>query len=225
MSPVPRHLAVIMDGNGRWAASRGHPRLAGHRAGAQTLERVLDWCGEVGVEILTAYAFSTENWRRPKREVAGLMSLLGRFLREKRDSLLRAHVRFRAIGRLEDLSRPLRRHIAELEAATAGFRRQLVVAISYGGRAEIVAAARKFAHLEQQTEETFASCLYAPDLPDPDLVVRTSGEFRLSNFLLWQCAYSEIYVTDVLWPDFDRAAFDRALAAYAQRNRRMGGLG
>ena len=224
MNPVPRHLAIIMDGNGRWAVSRGRPRLAGHRAGARTLERVLDWCADAGVEILTVFAFSTENWKRSRAEVAGLMKLLGQFLREKGTKLMRDRIRFRVIGRREDLSPSLRRRIEALETETAGFRRQLVVALSYGGRAEIVAAARKFALLDEQTEETFASCLYAPDLPDPDLVVRTSGEFRLSNFLLWQCAYSEFYVTDVLWPDFDRVTFDRALASYARRDRRMGGV-
>ena len=224
MNAIPRHLAIIMDGNGRWAAGRGRPRLAGHRAGAQTLERVLDWCGDAGIEILTVFAFSTENWKRPKCEVSGLMRLLGAFLRDKREKLLRDKVRFRAIGRREDLSPSLRRQIAALEDATCAFRRQLVVALSYGGRAEIVSAARKFAALDVQTEESFASCLYAPDLPDPDLVIRTSGEFRLSNFLLWQCAYSEFYVTDVLWPDFDRVEFDRAIAAYVRRDRRMGGV-
>ena len=225
MNGVPRHLAVIMDGNGRWALARGKPRLAGHRAGAETLERVLAWCGEVGVEILTVYAFSTENWRRPKDEVEGLMRLLGLFLRNRRAKLLEDRVRFRVIGRRDDLAPALRRRIAALEAETASFTRQLVVALSYGGRAEIVDAARRFAALpaEERTDAAFARCLYAPDLPDPDLIVRTSGEFRLSNFLLWQCAYSELFVTDVLWPAFDRAAFDRALASYARRDRRMGG--
>jgi len=220
---VPRHVAVIMDGNGRWAIARGKMRLAGHRAGAQTLARVLDWCGELGIEILTVYAFSTENWRRPPDEVQGLMRLLGRFLTGHREKLLRDRVRFRVIGRREDLSPSLRRRIAALEAETAGFTRQLVVALSYGGRAEIVDAARRFAEMPEKTEATFARCLYAPDLPDPDLVIRTSGEFRLSNFLLWECAYSEFYVTDVLWPDFDRTELERALAAYARRDRRMGG--
>ena len=212
MNGVPRHLAVIMDGNGRWALARGKPRLAGHRAGAETLERVLAWCGEVGVEILTVYAFSTENWRRPKDEVEGLMRLLGLFLRNRRAKLLEDRVRFRVIGRRDDLAPALRRSIAALEAETAAFTRQLVVA-------------RRFAALpaEERTDAAFARCLYAPDLPAPDLIVRTSGEFRLSNFLLWQCAYSELFVTDVLWPDFDRAAFDRALASYARRDRRMGG--
>ncbi len=223
MNGVPRHVAVIMDGNGRWALARGKERLAGHRAGAKTLERVLEWCGEVGVEVLTVYAFSTENWRRPEAEVSGLMRLLALFIRSKRDKLMKDQVRFRVIGRRSDLSPTLCRKIAELETETAHFKRQLVVALSYGGRTEIVEAARRFAEGEDRSEAAFARCLYAPDLPDPDLIVRTSGEFRLSNFLLWQCAYSEFYVTDVLWPDFDRTEFDRALAAYALRDRRMGG--
>lgn len=231
MKAVPRHIAFIMDGNGRWAKARGQERLFGHRAGAKTLERVLDWCGEAGVEIVTVYAFSTENWKRPAVEVAGLMKLLALFLREKRSKLLTDRIRFRVIGRRADLSPALQRSIAKLEAETASFTRQLVVAISYGGRAEIVAAARQLAQdvasgvLEMSAidERAFANRLYAPDLPDPDLIVRTSGEFRLSNFLLWQCAYAELYVTDVLWPDLDRVVFDRALDSYAHRERRMGG--
>lgn len=231
MNAPPRHVAFIMDGNGRWAKARGQARIFGHRAGAKTLEQVLDWCGEVGVEIVTVYAFSTENWKRPADEVAGLMKLLGVFLREKRAKLLADKIRFRVIGRRMDLSPALRRAIEKLEAETAGFTRQLVVALSYGGRAEIVDAARQLAQdvaagtlpVTALDEQTFASRLYAPDLPDPDLIVRTSGEFRLSNFLLWQCAYAELYVTDTLWPDLDRVAFDRALASYAHRERRMGG--
>ena len=225
MNGIPRHIAIIMDGNGRWAIARGQPRLMGHRAGAKTLEDVLGWCAEVGVEILTVYAFSTENWKRPEDEVGGLMKLLALFIREKRARLLKDQIRFRVIGRRTDLSEDLQQKIAALEAETAAFPRQLVVALSYGGRAEIVDAARRFAALppEQQTEAGFASCLYAPDLPDPDLIIRTSGELRLSNFLLWECAYSEFYITDTLWPDFDRAAFDQALASYAGRDRRKGG--
>ncbi len=223
MNAVPRHLAVIMDGNGRWAIARGRNRLAGHREGAKTLERVLDWCGEVGVEILTVYAFSTENWKRPKAEVNGLMRLFATFMRSRRDKLIADQVRFRVIGRRADLSPALQQRIAALEAETAHFRRQLVVAVSYGGRAEIVDAAKRFAEESVKDEATFARCLYAPDLPDPDLIVRTSGEFRLSNFLLWQCAYSEIFITAVSWPDFDRMEFDRALASYSRRDRRMGG--
>ena len=225
MNGVPRHVAIIMDGNGRWAISRGQPRLAGHRAGAKTLEDVLGWCREAGVEILTVYAFSTENWKRPAEEVNGLMKLLGLFLRNKRAKLIRDKVRFRVIGRRSDLPEKLQKKIAALEAETAAFPHQLVVALSYGGRAEIVDAARRFAALppERQTEAGFVSCLYAPDLPDPDLIIRTSGEFRLSNFLLWECAYSEFFITETLWPDFDRATFDRALASYAARDRRKGG--
>ena len=225
MNGIPRHIAIIMDGNGRWALQRGLPRLAGHRQGAKQLEEVLTWCAEVGVEILTVYAFSTENWKRPLEEVSGLMKLLGLFLREKRAKLLRDQVRFRVIGRRSDLPEELQKKIKDLESETAGFKRQLVVALSYGGRAEIVDAARRFAALpaDQQNEAGFASCLYAPDLPDPDLIIRTSGELRLSNFLLWECAYSEFYITDTFWPDFDRAAFDQALASYATRDRRKGG--
>ncbi len=225
MNAIPRHVAIIMDGNGRWAIARGKPRLAGHRAGARTLENVLEWCIKAGVEVLTVYAFSTENWKRPEDEVGGLMKLLGLFIREKRAKLLQDRVRFRVIGRREDLPLALQKKIAALEEETAGFTHQLVVALSYGGRAEIVDAARRFAALPaaEQTEEGFARCLYAPDLPDPDLIIRTSGELRLSNFLLWECAYSEFYITETLWPDFDRDEFGRALAAYAARDRRKGG--
>ena len=222
---VPRHVAIIMDGNGRWAIARGQARLKGHMAGAKTLEKVLGWCKEAGVEILTVYAFSTENWKRPKAEVEGLMKMLGVLMREKRKMLLKERIRFRMIGRRGDLPESLQKKIAELEAETAEFEHQFVIALSYGGRAEIVDAARRFAELpeSERNEAGFASCLYAPDVPDPDLVIRTSGEMRLSNFLLWECAYSELYVTDVLWPDFSRDDFYKALASYAARDRRMGG--
>jgi len=217
------HLAVIMDGNGRWAKARGKAPVAGHKAGAETLDRVMHWCKEAGIRYLTVYAFSTENWKRPKAEVAGLMKLLGTYLRNKEKQLVKDGVRFRAIGRREDLSASLRERIARVEKATERGAFTLVVALSYGGRDEIVRAARAFAEKGGKTEEDFAACLDAADIPDPDLVLRTSGEFRLSNFLLWQCAYSEFYVTPVLWPDFDKAEFDKALAAYASRDRRMGG--
>lgn len=222
-SRPPRHIAIILDGNGRWAKKRGLPRTAGHAVGAETFRKIATYCKNIGVEYLTVYAFSTENWRRPQDEVSGLMKLLGVFLSRERARLVRDRVRFRVIGRRSDLSPGLQRRIAALEAETAAFTRQLVVALSYGGRAEIVEAAIRFADSPEKTEEAFARCLYAPDLPDPDLVVRTSGELRLSNFLLWQVAYSEFYVTDVLWPDFGRADFDAALAAYARRDRRHGG--
>ena len=231
MTAVPVHMAVIMDGNGRWALARGKPRLAGHRAGVDALERVLRWCGECGVKVLTAYAFSTENWKRSSEEVAGLMKLFAMFLRRKEGLLLRERVRFRVIGRRADLSPSLVEGIERLEARTASFERQLVLAVSYGGRAEIADAARRLAadaaagriRPEDVDESLVGTRLYAPDLPDPDLIVRTSGEQRLSNFLLWQGAYAEFHFTDVMWPDFSRADFDAALAAYATRDRRRGG--
>ena len=222
---VPEHVAIIMDGNGRWATQRGKRRGEGHKAGAKTLGNVLEWCGDRGIRYLTVYAFSTENWKRPKEEVDGLMDLFARMLKTKESSFLKNKVRFRMIGRRGDLSKKLLAVIEHLEQKTAHFARQFIVAISYGGRAEIVdamnAAIRKG---EPLTEETFRNYLYAPDVPDPDLVIRTSGELRTSNFLLWETAYSEYYFTDILWPDFSEAELDRALAAYAARHRRRGGI-
>lgn len=227
----PAHVAVIMDGNGRWALARGRNRLAGHRAGVDALERMLGWCRESGVKVLTAYAFSTENWRRPEKEVAGLMNLFSTFIRLKGRKLVRDRVRFRVIGRRADLAPSLAARVARLEEQTASFDQQLVLAVSYGGRAEIADAARRLAadaasgriRPEDVDEASVSACLYAPDLPDPDLIIRTSGEQRLSNFLLWECAYSEFHFTDALWPDFSREDFDAALAAYAARDRRRGG--
>ena len=222
---VPEHVAMIMDGNGRWATLRGKKRGEGHKAGAKTLGDVLTWCGDRGIKYLTVYAFSTENWKRPKEEVSGLMDLFARMLKTKERSFMKNRVRFRMIGRRGDLSKKLLAVIEALEKKTAHFERQFIVAISYGGRAEIVdamnAAMRKG---EPLTEETFRNYLYAPDVPDPDLVIRTSGELRTSNFLLWETAYSEYYFTDVLWPDFSEAELDKALEAYAQRHRRKGGV-
>lgn len=228
---IPNHVAVIMDGNGRWALARGKKRLAGHRAGVDALERMLGWCKDAGVKILTVYAFSTENWRRPAEEVNGLMKLFSTFIRLKTRKLMREGVRFRVIGRRSDLSPALAASIARVEEKTASFEQQLVLAVSYGGRAEIVDAARKLVaeaatgqiRPEDVDEALVGNRLYAPDLPDPDLIIRTSGEQRISNFLLWECAYSEFYFTDTLWPDFSREDFDAALAAYAARDRRKGG--
>ena len=222
---VPEHVAMIMDGNGRWATQRGKKRGEGHKAGAKTLGDVLTWCGDRGIKYLTVYAFSTENWKRPKEEVSGLMDLFARMLKTKERSFMKNRVRFRMIGRRGDLSKKLLAVIEALEKKTAHFERQFSVAISYGGRAEIIdamnAAIRKG---EPLTEETFRNYLYAPDVPDPDLVIRTSGELRTSNFLLWETAYSEYYFTDVLWPDFSEQELDKALEAYAQRHRRKGGV-
>ena len=223
---------MILDGNGRWAAARGKARIAGHRAGVDSVLRVVDWCSEVGIGYLTLYAFSTENWRRSAHEVSGLMRLMGLMLRTKVGLLRRRNVRLRVVGRRSDLSAALQRNIAAAERDTAkctGL--QLVLAISYGGRAEIAEAARRFAcdvrdgkaDAEALSDDAFRQYLYAPDVPDPDLVIRTSGEFRLSNFLLWQSAYAELWVTPVLWPDFSKEDFQAALSAYSARNRRMGG--
>lgn len=214
------HLAVIMDGNGRWAKKRHLPRIMGHRAGAEALDRCMHYCKDAGIKYLTVYAFSTENWKRSKTEVAGLMKLLSSFISSKEKTLVKEGVRFRVIGRRSDLSEKLQAKIAQLEEKTAGGEFTLVVALSYGARDEIVRAAMKF---KGGSEADFASCLDTAGIPDPELVLRTSGEQRLSNFLLWQCAYSEFYFTDVLWPDFDRKEFDKAMDAYAHRERRMGG--
>jgi len=215
-----KHLAVIMDGNGRWAQARHLPRLAGHKAGADALDRVMHYCKAAGIEYLTVYAFSTENWKRSEEEVSGLMKLLSTFIRSKEKTLVKEGVRFRVIGRRSDLSEKLQREIAALEEKTAAGAFTLVVALSYGGRDEIVRAAEKY---RGGGEAEFAKLLDTGDIPDPDLIVRTSGELRLSNFLLWQAAYAEFYFTDVLWPDFDQAEFDRALASFGKRERRLGG--
>lgn len=222
---VPRHVAIIMDGNGRWATQRGRDRSEGHIAGAKTLENVLRWCGDRGIDYLTVYAFSTENWKRPKAEVNGLMRLFARVLKSKEKSFVEKRIRFRMIGRRGDLSPALVKTIESLERKTAAFERQFVVALSYGGRAEVVDAVNAaIAKGEPVTEETFRRFLYAPDVPDPDLVIRTSGEKRTSNFLLWESAYSEYHFSDTLWPDFSEADLDAALADYAGRCRRKGGL-
>lgn len=220
------HLAIIMDGNGRWAKARHKPRLSGHRAGAEALDRVMHYCRDAGIKYLTVYAFSTENWKRSKAEVSGLMKLLSSFIKSKEKELVANGVRFRVVGRKADLSPKLQKEIAGLEERTKGGGFTLAVALSYGGRAEIIDAANEWRRANPKddlTEESFRAFLYAPDIPDPDLIVRTSGEVRTSNFLLWESAYSEYYFTDVLWPDFDRAEFDKALASYGKRERRMGG--
>lgn len=229
---VPTHIAIIMDGNGRWARQRGKPRLAGHEAGSETVRCVLNYCRDAGVRYLTLYAFSTENWTRPQTEVSGLLSLLGRFIQTYGQELIEKRVRLRVIGRREDLPPNLAQALARLEKETAGFDRQLIIALSYSGRSELTRAVRLIAQKvkagtlapETVDEAEISAHLYAPDVPDPDLIIRTSGEMRISNFLLWQCAYSEFYVTPVLWPDFREADFNAAMAAYATRERRYGGI-
>jgi undecaprenyl diphosphate synthase len=228
---IPGHLAVIMDGNGRWAKQRGLPRIMGHEEGAKSVEAVVKTCSELGIKYLTLYAFSVENWVRPRSEIEGLMGMLARFLREREKELHKQEVRLRAMGRLSDLPADVTNELARVEAATAKYNRgQLILALSYGGRTEIANAARAIARLaaggkldpEKVDESTVAQHLYLPDVPDPDLLVRTSGEMRISNFLLWQISYTELYVTDVLWPDFREEQCRAAVAEYGRRRRRFG---
>ena len=228
---VPRHVAVIMDGNGRWAKQRGRPRLFGHRAGADSLRAVLRACRDHGVEYLTVYAFSTENWVRPQDEVSGLMSLLRTFLNKDEHELHENQVRLRVTGRVQDLPKAVRAELDRVMAATQNYSKgHLILALSYGGRAEIVDAVRALAAdvqagrlaPEAVDEKAIAARLYLPDVPDPDLMIRTSGELRLSNFLLWELSYSEFYFTETLWPDFREADFAKALDEYARRQRRYG---
>ena len=222
---VPSHIAVIMDGNGRWATQRGKPRQFGHVAGAKTLVRALAWFRERGIRYVTVYAFSTENWRRPPREVACLMRLFSSMLKSNVAALVENRIRLRVAGRRGDLSPSLQAAIADAERATAGFENQLVVCISYGGRAEIVDAANAaIARGEPVTEETFRRLLYVPDIPDPDLIIRTGGEKRTSNFLLWESAYAEYRFTETLWPDFSERDLDEAIADFSSRHRRKGGV-
>jgi undecaprenyl diphosphate synthase len=230
---LPRHVAIIMDGNGRWAKARGLPRIAGHRRGAEAVRRTLVAAGELGIPYLTLFGFSSENWRRPTGEVDDLMGLLRHYLRGEIADLHKNAVRLRIIGDRSRLSADIVEMIANAEALTAGNRGvNLTIALSYGGRAEIVAAVRTIAaevaagdmSVGSIDEALFASRLFTADLPDPDLLIRSSGEQRISNFLLWQCAYAELVFTKTLWPDFGRADFERALAEYSGRDRRYGAL-
>ena len=223
---VPRHVAVVMDGNRRWARQRHLPAIAGHRAGVETIRRTLRHARERGVRYLTLYSFSTENWRRDPGEVDGLMRLLEETILRETDALVRDRVRLRVIGRLGELSERLQRAIDGAARATAAGEDTMTIAFNYGGRAEIVDAVRSVAREgtapDAVDEAAIAAHLYAPDLPDPDLFIRTGGELRVSNFLLWQVAYSEMWATPVLWPDFSVDDLDTALEAYASRERRFG---
>jgi undecaprenyl diphosphate synthase len=236
MSPnpvIPRHIAIIMDGNGRWAKQRGLPRLEGHRAGAESIREVMEACIELGVKYLTLYAFSSENWNRPATEVSALMTLLDRFLDDKAKELDRQKVRLQAIGQISRLPAKTRARIAKIESRTADHTTMtLVLALSYGAREEIVAAARSLAldavagtiSPEQITSELFASRLQTAGIPDPDLLIRTSGEMRVSNFLLWQISYSEIVIVKKFWPEFRQGDLFEAVKEYQQRSRRFGAL-
>jgi undecaprenyl diphosphate synthase len=219
LSP-PRYVAIITDGNGRWAERRGLPVVEGHRAGADVVKDRLRDAVELGIEELTVFSFSTENWTRPREEVEGLMRMLDERIAGETPELSEEGVRMRFIGRREGVPSPLVERMEWAEGLTAGNDRiSLFIAFNYGGRAEIVDAARRF---EGGGEEEFRQHLYAPEMHDPDLLIRTSGEERLSNYLLWQCAYSELVFADELWPDFDRGAFQRALSEYEMRQRRFG---
>jgi undecaprenyl diphosphate synthase len=224
---VPKHVAIIMDGNGRWAKQRGLPRGEGHRHGVENLRRILRAAGEAGVEILTIYAFSTENWNRPKYEVEMLMRLLEMFMERELDELHANGVQIRHIGELDGVPARLQKRIREgLELTKNNTRLILNVAFNYGGRDEIVRAVRRIVDEgykpDEITEELISSYLYTGGLPDPDLIIRTSGEMRVSNFLIWQGSYSELYATPTYWPDFDEVEFGKALQEYACRRRRFG---
>jgi undecaprenyl diphosphate synthase len=226
---LPAHVAVIMDGNGRWAAQRHLPRVEGHRAGIDAVRETVETAARLDIRVLTLYAFSVENWKRPASEVSTLMLLLKRYLRSELNTLLRNNIRFRVIGRSEDLAPDIQDELNQAIARTStNTGMQFNIALNYGGRAEIVDAARRVIEAgirpADLDENRFAAFLYTAGQPDPDLLIRTSGEMRVSNYLLWQIAYAEIYVTDTLWPDFRRRHLLEAVLAYQKRERRYGGL-
>ncbi|MBQ6851456.1 MAG: isoprenyl transferase [Oscillospiraceae bacterium] len=230
---IPCHIAIIMDGNGRWAKRRGLPRTAGHAAGAEAFRRIANYCRTLGVKYLTVYAFSTENWKRSAEEVSGIMKLLGKYLEEALEDMEKNHVRFRFFGDLSRLSPALQKLCQDAQARSADYSEvQVNFCLNYGGRDEIVRASQRFAEEvaagkrqpEELTEELLSSYLYSANVPDPELIIRPSGEMRTSNFLLWQSAYSEYVFMDVLWPDFQPKDLDAAIAEYNRRNRRFGGV-
>ncbi len=230
---MPQHVAIIMDGNGRWAKQRGLPRIKGHEAGVESIRAAVKACGELGIRYLTLYAFSVENWSRPKAEVDALMKLLVFFLRKEVRELHKNGVRLRVIGRVNGLPKQAQQEIARAEEHTAANKGlTLLLALNYGGRSEIVDAARAFAadvargerKIEDLNEETFGQYLYTRGIPDPELLIRTSGELRVSNFLLWQVSYTELWVTPVLWPEFRKEHLLNALDDYQKRQRRFGGV-
>jgi len=232
LNELPRHVAVIMDGNGRWAQRRHLPRIAGHKAGTETARTTIETCARLKIEALTLYAFSVENWRRPKAETDFLMQLLREYLRQEMPLIQKNNIRMKFLGRADDLPEAVQRDTREAERETAkNTGMVLCVALNYGGRAEIVDAVnqvlseKKEAPWQPVTEEELAEKMYTAGLPDPDLLIRTSGEMRVSNFLLWQIAYAEIYVTETLWPDFNRARLLEAFVDYQRRERRYGGIG
>ena len=227
----PRHIAIILDGNGRWAKKRGLPRTAGHAVGSETFRKIATYCKNIGVEYLTVYAFSTENWNRPEEEVGTIMKLLGKYLNEAIDTMERDHIRMKIFGDIGRLPAELQKLVEktdEISQRYEGF--QAIICLNYGGRDEIVNAARRYAQdlaegkAAELTEESFSDYMYSAGIPDPDLLIRPGGEQRISNFLLWQCASAEFYFTDVLWPDFSPEELDRAIAEFHRRDRRYGGV-
>ena len=231
-SGLPRHIAIILDGNGRWAKKSGLPRTAGHAAGSENFRKIATYCRDIGVDYLTVYAFSTENWKRPEDEVKSIMKLLEKYLHEAIDTMERDKIRMKVFGDVTALSPELQALVAktnEISERYEGF--QANICLNYGGRDEIIHAAKRYARDVAEgradgelTEEQFSDYLYSAGIPDPDLLIRPGGEQRISNFLLWQCAYSEFYFTDVLWPDFTPHELDKAIAAFRHRDRRYGGV-
>ena len=232
---LPRHIAIIMDGNGRWATKRGLPRTAGHKAGAETFRRIATYCKNLGVEYLTVYAFSTENWKRSADEVGAIMGLLKRYLLEAVDTMEKDHIRLRFFGDMGPIApelQALAHKTDEISDQLAPGDFQANICLNYGGRDEILRAVRQFTQdcaegkrkPEELNEALFSTYMDSAGIPDPELIIRPSGELRLSNFLLWQCAYSEFYFTDALWPDFDEAELDKAIESYQARDRRFGGV-
>ena len=229
---VPGHIAIILDGNGRWAKKRGLPRTAGHAAGSETFRKIATYCKNIGVKYLTVYAFSTENWSRPEDEVKAIMKLLDKYLHEAIQTMERDNIKMKILGDVSRLSDDLKAEIAETNEISSryeGF--QANICLNYGGRDEIVKAARQYAEDRvagkadgELSEKEFSNYLYSAGMPDPDLLIRPGGEKRISNFLLWQCAYSEFYFTDVLWPDFDEKELDKAIEEFNRRDRRFGGV-
>ena len=226
MANLPRHIAIIMDGNGRWATRQGLPRTAGHKAGAETFRRIATYCKDIGIQYLTVYAFSTENWKRPADEVSTIMGLLEQYLHEAIDTMEKDHIRLRFFGDMSVLSpelQALAHRTDDISAHYDGF--QANICLNYGGRAELLRAAQRCAERGLDwTEENLSANMYSAGIPDPELVIRPGGEMRLSNFLLWQCAYSELYFCDTLWPDFTRQELDKAIIDYQRRDRRFGGV-
>ena len=229
---VPRHIAIILDGNGRWAKKRGLPRSAGHIAGAETFRKIATYCRDIGMDYLTVYAFSTENWKRPEDEVKGIMILLDKYLKEAIRDMEKKHMKMKVFGDTSMLSPKLQELVKKTEDVASGVEGfQANICLNYGGRAEIIRAAEQYANdvimgkvEDGLTEEQFSKYMYSADIPDPDLIIRPGGEQRISNFLLWQCAYSEFYYTDVLWPDFTPEELDKAIAVFNSRDRRFGGV-